>query len=149
MTTPEQLERPISEAAGATGGSGASKNGLAILVAEDNEINALLARATLTRAGHRVEVVNNGRAAVEALTGENRGKYDLVLMDLHMPVMDGLDAIGAVRRHEEQNFLSPMPIMVLTADGQEQTRHAVIAHGASGYVSKPIDPQALIRLVEA
>ena len=78
--------------------------GLSMLVAEDNDINAMLARATLLKAGHRVKVVGNGKAAVEAVTGAGRKhRYDVVLMDLHMPVMDGLDAIAAIRRYEEEN----------------------------------------------
>ena len=123
--------------------------GLAILVAEDNDINAMLARATLLKAGHRVDVVGNGKAAVEAVVGSGRKRrYDVILMDLHMPVMDGLDAISAIRRHEEETGLAPVPIMVLSADSQEKTRHAVLAHGASGFVTKPLDPDALVRTVE-
>ena len=121
--------------------------GLKVLVAEDNEINAMLADAALTKAGHIVEVVGNGRAAVEALTRVAHG-YDMVLMDLHMPVMDGLDAIGSIRRYEEENGLPPVPIMVLSADGQEATRHGVLAHGASGFLTKPLDPEKLIVAVE-
>ena len=122
---------------------------LSVLIAEDNEINAMLARAALTKAGHRVEVVNNGKAAVEAVTGGARKRrYDVVLMDMHMPVMDGLDAISAIRRHEEQHGLAAVPIMVLSADSQEKTRHAVLAHGASGFITKPLDPDVLINLVE-
>ena len=123
--------------------------GLSILLAEDNDINAMLARATLLKAGHRVDVVGNGKAAVEAVTGGGRKRrYDVVLMDLHMPVMDGLDAIAAIRRHEEDAGVAPVPIMVLSADSQEKTRHAVLAHGASGFVTKPLDPDALVRAVE-
>jgi PAS domain S-box-containing protein len=123
--------------------------GLFVLIAEDNDINAMLARATLLKAGHRVEVVANGRAAVEAVTGAgHRQRYDVILMDLHMPVMDGLDAIALIRRHEEEKGLAPVPIMVLSADSQETTRHAVLAHGASGFVTKPLDPHALIQAVE-
>jgi CheY-like chemotaxis protein/anti-sigma regulatory factor (Ser/Thr protein kinase) len=123
--------------------------GLAILVAEDNDINAMLARATLLKAGHRVDIVANGKAAVEAVTGGGRKRrYDVVLMDLHMPVMDGLDAIAAIRRYEEEVGVAPVPIMVLSADSQEKTRHAVLAHGASGFVTKPLDPEALVRTVE-
>ena len=123
--------------------------GLSVLIAEDNDINAMLARAVLLKAGHRVDVVNNGRAAVEAVTGAARKRrYDVVLMDMHMPVMDGLDAISTIRRHEEQHGLSAVPIMVLSADSQEKTRHAVLAHGASGFVTKPLDPDVLINLVE-
>jgi CheY-like chemotaxis protein len=122
---------------------------LSILIAEDNDINAMLARATLQKAGHRVEIVGNGKAAVEAVTGAGpKHRYDVVLMDLHMPVMDGLDAIAVIRRHEEEMGVAPVPIMVLTADNQEKTRHAVLAHGASGFVTKPLDPEALVEAVE-
>jgi PAS domain S-box-containing protein len=123
--------------------------GLSILIAEDNDINAMLARATLQKAGHRVEIVGNGKAAVEAVIGAGpKHRYDVVLMDLHMPVMDGLDAIAVIRRHEEEMGVAPVPIMVLSADSQEKTRHAVLAHGASGFVTKPLDPEALVEAVE-
>jgi CheY-like chemotaxis protein len=69
-------------------------------------------------------------------------------MDLHMPVMDGMDAIAIIRRHEEEQGLPPIPIMVLSADSQEKTRHAVLAHGASGFVTKPLDPQALVDAIQ-
>jgi PAS domain S-box-containing protein len=121
---------------------------LSVLIAEDNEINAMLARATLTKAGHQVDVVGNGKAAVEAVADVNGRNYDVVLMDLHMPIMDGLDAIAAIRRHEDEKGLIPVPIMVLSADSQEKTRHSVLAHGASGFVTKPLDPDALVRAVE-
>jgi len=125
------------------------RQGLSVLIAEDNDINAMLARATLVKAGHRVKVVGNGKAAVEAVTGAGqKQRFDVVLMDLHMPVMDGLDAIAAIRRHEEETAVPPVPIMVLSADSQEKTRHAVLAHGASGFVTKPLDPEALVDAVE-
>ena len=120
-----------------------------MLIAEDNDINAMLARATLLKAGHRVKVVGNGKAAVEAVTEAGlKNRFDVVLMDLHMPVMDGLDAIAAIRRHEEEMAVPPVPIMVLSADSQEKTRHTVLAHGASGFVTKPLDPDALVHAVE-
>ena len=123
--------------------------GLSVLIAEDNDINAMLARATLIKAGHRVKIVGNGKAAVEAVTDAGlKFRFDVVLMDLHMPVMDGLDAIAAIRRHEESLAMPPIPIMVLSADSQEKTRHAVLAHGASGFVTKPLDPDALVQAVE-
>ncbi len=131
-----------------TRGRGARVTGLSVLLAEDNEINALLARTTLQKAGHRVEVVSNGKAAVEAIVGQRKDRHDVVLMDLHMPVMDGLEAIALIRRHEEENDLPPVPIMVLSADSQDRTRHDVLAHGASGFIAKPIDPDALVRVVE-
>lgn len=128
---------------------GSRQHGLSVLIAEDNDINAMLARATLLKAGHRVKVVGNGKAAVEAVIGiGHKHRFDVVLMDLHMPVMDGLDAIAAIRRHEEETAVPPVPIMVLSADSQEKTRHAVLAHGASGFVTKPLDPDALVHAVE-
>ncbi|TGP23564.1 MULTISPECIES: PAS domain-containing sensor histidine kinase [unclassified Mesorhizobium] len=124
--------------------------GLSVLIAEDNDINAMLARATLLKAGHRVKIVGNGKAAVEAVTDAGlKHRFDVVLMDLHMPVMDGLDAIAAIRRHEEALAVPPVPIMVLSADSQEKTRHTVLAHGASGFVTKPLDPDALVQAVES
>ena len=123
---------------------------LRVLVAEDNEINALLARSALEKAGHVVEIVRNGKAAVDAvIDGGGQAGYDVVLMDLHMPVMDGLDAIALIRKHEEARGWASLPILVLSADSQESTRHGVIAHGASGFLTKPIDPQAMIATVEA
>lgn len=123
--------------------------GLRVLVAEDNEINALLARSALAKAGHEVDVVANGKAAVEALTQEGGAyRYDIVLMDLDMPVMDGLEAISLIRRHEERNSMAATPILVLSADGQVRTRHGVIAHGATGFLTKPVDPRVMIEAVE-
>jgi CheY-like chemotaxis protein len=122
---------------------------LHVLLAEDNEINALLARATLAKAGHMVDVVTNGKAAADAVmdTAATR-RYDVVLMDLHMPVMDGLDAIALIRKFEDEKGLPAMPIMVLSADSQEKTRHGVLAHGASGFLTKPIDPAQLVEAIE-
>ncbi|WP_027056614.1 PAS domain-containing hybrid sensor histidine kinase/response regulator [Mesorhizobium erdmanii] len=139
---PEKRRAPASASSG-------RQQGLSVLIAEDNDINAMLARATLLKAGHRVTVVGNGKAAVEAVTSAgHKHRFDVVLMDLHMPVMDGLDAIAAIRRHEEEISAPPVPIMVLSADSQEKTRHTVLAHGASGFVTKPLDPDALVNAVE-
>jgi CheY-like chemotaxis protein len=99
------------------------------LIAEDNEINALLARSALAKSGHRVEVVSNGKAALAALTEPSR-HFDVVLMDLHMPVMDGLDAISNLRRYEDDHGIPPIPVLVLSADGQDDTRQSLLTHGA-------------------
>lgn len=144
MAAPAAPEMPKRRLSPVEAGRGRSPS-LSILIAEDNDINAMLARAALVKAGHRVDLVGNGKAAVEAVARSKR--YDVVLMDLHMPVMDGLDAIAAIRRHEEETGGTPVPIMVLSADSQERTRHTVLAHGASGFVTKPLDPEALVRAV--
>ncbi len=129
---------------------GPAATGLNILLAEDNEINALLARVALGKAGHRVHVVVNGQQAVDAAASPPDGrKFDVVLMDLHMPVMDGLDAIGLIRKFEESEGLPPTPIIVLTADNQEMTRQGVISHGASGLITKPVDPARLVAAIES
>src|SRR5690606_7099503 len=122
-----------------TTASGATS--FSVLIAEDNDINALLARSALTKSGHQVKVVGNGRAAVDAVQERD---FDVVLMDLHMPVMDGLDAIAHIRKFEEAKGKPPVPILVLSADGQEATRKGVISHGATGFLTKPLDPQALV-----
>ncbi len=120
---------------------------LSILVAEDNEINALLVKAALTRSGHRVIVVGDGRSAVTAaLVLVDRP--DFILMDLHMPVLDGLDAIAAIRVGEDELGLTPIPIYALTADGQAGVESAVRAIGGNGYVTKPVDPLRLVTIVE-
>ena len=71
-----------------------------------------------------------------------------LVADVVMPVMDGLEAIKLIRRHEEDHDLPTVPIMALSADSQERTRHEVLAHGASGFLTKPIDPAALLHAVE-
>ncbi|MGY6709888.1 MAG: ATP-binding protein [Rhizobiaceae bacterium] len=121
---------------------------LRVLLAEDNDINALLVRRALEKAGHRVELAANGRAAVDRVTMPGAERYDVVLMDLHMPVMDGLDAIQLIRRHEEAKGLPSVVILVLTADGQQSTRGNVVAHGADGFLTKPLDPTELVAIVE-
>ncbi len=124
----------------------ASGNKLSVLVAEDNEVNALLVHVALTKAGFDVEIVGDGQKAVERACDAG-ARYDVVLMDLHMPVMDGPDAIRHIRRHEEEKGLPSRPIFALTADSQSETRDAVLAHGATGFLTKPIDPADLARIV--
>ena len=120
-----------------------------VLVAEDNEINALMTRAVLEKRGYGVIHVGDGKSAVDAVIASREGAtIDVVLMDLHMPVMDGLDAIALIRKHEEEKGLPAIPIMVLSADSQESTRHTVLAHGATGFVTKPLDPHALLEAVQ-
>ncbi|MCB1466393.1 MAG: response regulator [Rhizobiaceae bacterium] len=151
LSEPSKRGAPVVKTADddATEDEHSDDTGQSVLVAEDNDINAMLTRTALQKAGYRVDIVNNGKAAVEALEASTRRKrYDVVLMDLHMPVMDGLDAIALIRRHEEETGMAPVPIMVLSADSQEQTRHATLAHGASGFLTKPLDPERLVRAVE-
>ncbi len=138
----EALPPRPARAAGKTGGQG-----LSILLAEDNPINAMLARAALERAGHSVTLAQDGGKAVELYAQDNGTLFDLVLMDLHMPVLDGLDAIDRIRAMEQAGGWTERPVLVLTADGQEETRARALAHGANGFLTKPLDPDRLTAAV--
>jgi CheY-like chemotaxis protein len=110
-------------------------SGVRVLLAEDNPVNALLARALLTRAGCSVDRVANGQEVLEALEA---APYDLVLMDMRMPVMDGLTAAKALRRRGDAT-----PIVALTANAFEDDRRACIDAGMNDFLTKPIDAEAL------
>jgi PAS domain S-box-containing protein len=120
-------------------------NGLSILVAEDNDINALLARALLVKLGHRPTMAANGTAAVECwLNARAAGEpFDRVLMDLQMPGMDGLEAARRIRRHEAEDDSPRTPIIALTANVSAEDREACSAAGMDGFVIKPLDRDRL------
>jgi signal transduction histidine kinase/CheY-like chemotaxis protein len=113
---------------------------LSILVAEDNEINALLARALLARLGHDATVAGHGEAAIEAWRGARAtGRpHDLVLMDLHMPGLDGLETARRIRALEA-GARFPTKIIALTASASADDREAAIAAGMDGFLVKPLD----------
>ncbi|MCC6887140.1 MAG: response regulator [Hyphomicrobiales bacterium] len=117
--------------------------GLAILVAEDNEINALLARALLARLGHRATIATTGDAAVEAwLSARQAGEpYALVLMDVHMPGSDGIEATRRIRAAEAGGPRTP--IVALTASTFDDDRTSYIAAGMDDVLTKPLDRDRL------
>jgi PAS domain S-box-containing protein len=127
--------------------------GLSILVAEDNEINALLVRTLLTRLGHRATVVGDGEAAVNAWTAARaEGKaYDLVLMDVQMPGLDGLEAARRIRAAESEAESSaekrPVRMIALTANASEEDRSACLAAGLDGLLVKPLDRERLCETI--
>jgi len=124
--------------------AGARKS-LAILVAEDNEINVLLTRALLTRLGHLPTVVGGGEAALGAWRdARNAGApFDLVLMDLHMPGLDGLEAARHIRAEEAEASAAPTPIVALTANAFPEDREACLAAGMDDFLVKPLDRDRL------
>jgi signal transduction histidine kinase/DNA-binding response OmpR family regulator len=136
---------PTAEPANTTADAGRSTAGLSILVAEDNEINALLARALLVKLGHRPTMVQNGTAAVDTwLAARAAGTpYDRVLMDLHMPGMDGLEATRRIRAIEAEQDSPRTPIIALTANASAEDREACLAAGMDGFVVKPLDRDRL------
>jgi CheY-like chemotaxis protein len=113
---------------------------LKILVAEDNPINALLARELLQRRGHTVTEVPSGEGALAAMQDQG---FDLVLMDLHMPGLDGVEAARRIRTAEAAAGRLPTPVVALTADVLEAGRQACQDAGMDGFLSKPIDPAEL------
>ena len=114
--------------------------GLSILLAEDNPVNALLARELLRRRGHSVKEVTTGEAAVAACAAE---RFDLVIMDLHMPGLDGIEATLRIRSAESEEGAKPVPIFALTADALETGRKACLEAGMDGFFTKPVDPAEL------
>jgi CheY-like chemotaxis protein len=113
--------------------------GLKILVAEDNELNVTLVSELLAQRGHRVQIVNNGRSAL-ALASE--GAFDLLLLDLHMPEMDGFEVVRAVREHERGTGRR-LPIIALTARSAIRDRARCVAAGMDDFLSKPVEARAL------
>ena len=123
----------------------AGNKGLSILVAEDNDINALLARALLTRLGHRPTIASNGAAAFESwLAARAAGApYDLVLMDVRTPEMDGLEAARQIRAAEALAGNARTYMLALTANAQTDDREAVLSAGLDGLLIKPLDRERL------
>ena len=115
----------------------AAAPGARVLLAEDNPINAMLARALLAREGCSVDHVTDGEAALEALV---RGGYDLVLMDVRMPRLSGMEATRALRARGVET-----PVVALTANAFEDDRRACLAAGMDDFLVKPLSPEALRR----
>ncbi len=128
------LELTINvEGGGQTRTHGPFASKLNILVVEDNEINQLVARELLTREGHKASIVNDGAEAI-ALT--SREKFDLILMDISMPVMDGPSATRAIRTGDGPNALTP--IVALTANAMKSEQEAFLQDGMNGILLKPL-----------
>jgi CheY-like chemotaxis protein len=122
-----------------------AKTSLSILVAEDNDINALLMRSLLSRLGHRAVIVADGEAALDSwLAAISAGvPYDLVLMDVQMPQLDGIEAAKRIRAHEAARAGSRTPILALTANTLAEDRHACSEAGMDGVLTKPLDREKL------
>ena len=151
LTAEDAFEDMPAEISGVAMAAITEGKGLSILVAEDNEINALLARALLTRLGHRPAVAGNGEAAVESWAAARAaGKpFDLVLMDVQMPGMDGLEAARRIRAAETQAGDRPVRMLALTANAQSEDRAACLAAGMDGLLVKPLDRERLREALDA
>jgi len=130
-------------------GTARSSQRLTILLAEDNEINALLMRTLLTRMGHQVVLTTNGEAALESwLAAESAGMpYDLVLMDVQMPRLDGIEATRQIRAREAGQRVQRTPILALTANALVEDRYACFEAGMDGFLVKPLDRDKLAEVL--
>jgi CheY-like chemotaxis protein len=117
---------------------------LRVLMAEDNLINQRVGAAILRKQGHSVVLAGNGREALAAL---ERERFDLVLMDVQMPEMDGFETAAAIRAREKGSGRR-LPILALTAHVMKGDRERCLAAGMDGYVSKPIDFTQLAQVIE-
>jgi PAS domain S-box-containing protein len=122
-----------------------SKRRLNILLAEDNPINQKLATRLLQKMGHSVTVVENGRQALAAL---EKNEFDVVLMDIQMPEMDGLETTAEIREREKSQDGTHIPILAMTAHAMAGDRERCLEAGMDGYVSKPINVQELVEAME-
>ncbi|MBF0548993.1 MAG: response regulator, partial [Deltaproteobacteria bacterium] len=116
-----------------------------ILLVEDNPVNLKLASHILKKRGHTLDTARTGLEALEALT---KNSFDLILMDVQMPEMDGLEATRAIREKEKQTG-GHIPIVAMTAYAMKGDRERCFEAGMDGYVSKPIDPQELFRTIDS
>lgn len=139
---------PVPATQEGSGGPLPRERALAVLIAEDNDINALLAQATLGKLGHIPTVVGDGIAAVKAIAGAHAvgAPYDLVLMDLHLPGMDGLEATRRIRVLEGAGNV---PVIALTANASNEDRDACIEAGMDAFVVKPFDRDMLEEAITA
>jgi CheY-like chemotaxis protein len=124
----------------------AAASRLRILIAEDNPVNQMVAVRLLERHGHTVSAVSNGREAIEAVEA---GSYDMALLDVQMPVVDGLEAARLIRKTEQQTGRTRLPLIALTAHSMAGDRERCLRAGMDGYVAKPVKPQDLFRVIES
>ena len=120
--------------------------GLRVLAADDNAVNQLVLKTLLAQVGVETVMVDNGQSAIEVWEA---GEWDLILMDIHMPVMDGLEAAETIRRREALTGRARTPIVALTADAMSHQVDAYLAQGFDGHVSKPIEVGKLLAAMEA
>ena len=116
------------------------------MLVEDNELNAEIAEFMLTENGAEVETVNNGLEAVQCFEASAPGTYDVILMDVMMPVMDGLEATKAIRMLEREDA-KKIPIIAMTANAFEEDRKACLEAGMNEHIGKPIDIPQLKRVI--
>ena len=137
-----EVASPVLKPARATAAGGSSAAGL--LLVEDNPVNQKVVVAILGRKGYRIDIANHGREAIEQLEGAE-APYDVVLMDVQMPVLDGLETTRLLRRNPKWE---EVPIIAMTAHAMSGDRERCLEAGMSAYISKPVQPANLVSTVE-
>jgi CheY-like chemotaxis protein len=120
---------------------------LRILLAEDNRVNQLVASRLLQKSGHTVVVARTGKEALAALDEAGSGGFDLVLMDVQMPDMDGFETTGIVREREKASGFH-LPIIAMTAHSMKGDAERCLAAGMDGYTSKPIQVEEVLATID-
>jgi len=114
---------------------------LSILLVEDNVLNQRIVTFSLKKYNHSVQIANNGLEALEVFKSS---KFDVILMDIMMPVMDGLEATLKIREYEEQNnILDKTPIIAVTANTMDNDREKCLSYGMNEFMAKPFDVEKL------
>lgn len=126
-------------------GSAESLTGLKILLVEDNEINLEIATDILAGAGYTVDAAENGKIAVEKIKNSPVGTYDVVLMDIQMPVMDGRTATDKIRALDGER--AKIPVIALSANAFERDKQLSLAHGMNAHLTKPLDLELIQRTI--
>ncbi len=116
-----------------------------ILVAEDNEMNQKLIQVILEKSGFQFFLVDDGNKAVEMYQNE---KFDLILMDCQMPILDGLSATKIIREFEKQNHRTQIPIVALTANSMKGDREKCLESGMNDFLSKPFKMNELVETIK-
>ena len=122
-------------------------SGKRVLLAEDNELNQMLAENLLTNVGLAVEIANDGTEAVEKMKSAAAGHYDIILMDVQMPKMDGYEATRQIRALEDKEK-ADIPIVAVTANAFEEDRQIAMETGMNGHLAKPYDVPEIMKTLK-
>lgn len=121
------------------------KRSLKILLVEDNMLNQKFAKVTLTQQGHFLDIAENGKVAIEKFKADT---YDLILMDIQMPIMNGIEAAEEIRRIEKEQNLEPIKIIAITAFALDNKREECLSAGMDNFLAKPFKPKQLIQMID-
>lgn len=148
---PADIKKSLLSAIGSSNADAGSEYGKMrqghILLVEDNELNYEIAVAILTDAGYSVERAENGQVAVEMVKNSQPGYYQVILMDIQMPVMNGFEASSAIRKLDNKELAS-IPILAMTANAFEEDKREALKCGMNGHIAKPIDVKNLFEVLD-